>query len=83
MVRREGEPTAEELSNENLLQIVAQSCTDEEVNFLLWKCLGEVLFTLCRSFLFDVVHDEGMFSLVLVFVWALVLQTESPRQTEP
>lgn len=42
MVGEEGEPTAEELANENLIKIVAQRCTDEQVNTLLWKCLGEI-----------------------------------------
>ncbi|CAN0217073.1 unnamed protein product [Ectocarpus sp. 8 AP-2014] len=37
---REGEPTAEELSNENLIKIVAEKSTDEEVNVIVWKCLG-------------------------------------------
>lgn len=41
MISKEGEPTPEELSNENLLQIVAQACADEEVNWLAWKCLGK------------------------------------------
>lgn len=38
---REGGPTAEELSNENLIKIVAEKSTDEEVNVLAWKCLGK------------------------------------------
>ena len=40
VVSREGEPTAEELTNENLLKIVASECTDLECNTLVWKCLG-------------------------------------------
>lgn len=40
VVSKEGEPTAEEMSNDNLLHILAQTCTDEEVNWLAWKCLG-------------------------------------------
>ena len=41
-VVREGEPTAEELTNENLIQIVERrsNVTDIEVNTLVWKCLG-------------------------------------------
>lgn len=38
---REGEPTAEELANENVIKIVAQMGTDDEVNWLVWKCFGE------------------------------------------
>lgn len=37
---RAGEPTAEELSNENILRIVQIECNDLEVNTLVWKCLG-------------------------------------------
>lgn len=33
-------PTREELSNENLVRLVREECTDEEVNSLVWKCLG-------------------------------------------
>jgi Domain of unknown function (DUF1823) len=40
IVSREGGPTAEELSNENILRIVRSECSDLEVNTLLWKCLG-------------------------------------------
>jgi Domain of unknown function (DUF1823) len=40
MVSREGGPTTEELSNENILRIVRSECSDLEVNTLLWKCLG-------------------------------------------
>lgn len=42
VISREGEPTEEELSNENLLQIVVRGSkvSDLEVNTLLWKCLG-------------------------------------------
>eukprot|EP00903_Cladosiphon_okamuranus_P011913 g11189.t1 len=40
VISREGEPTAEELANENLIKIVAEKSTDEELNWLLWKCLG-------------------------------------------
>jgi hypothetical protein len=41
-VTREGGPTAEELTNENLIQIVERrsNVTDLEVNTLVWKCLG-------------------------------------------
>mmetsp|Transcript_35719 Transcript_35719/g.47126 ORF Transcript_35719/g.47126 Transcript_35719/m.47126 type:complete len:238 (+) Transcript_35719:145-858(+) len=38
--RSSPEPTAEELTNENLVKIVLQESTDEETNFLVWKCLG-------------------------------------------
>lgn len=41
IVSKEGEPTAEELANENVIKVVAEKCTDEELNWLLWKCLGE------------------------------------------
>ena len=34
------EPSADELSNENMLRIILSMCTDEEVNELVWKCLG-------------------------------------------
>lgn len=44
VVSREGEPTAAELANENLIKIVAEKSTDEELNWLLWKCLGEGRF---------------------------------------
>lgn len=37
---RSGEPTKEELSNENLYKILMIQCTDLEVNTLVWKCLG-------------------------------------------
>jgi hypothetical protein len=40
VVSREGGPTPEELSNENVLRIVRSECTDLEVNTVLWKCLG-------------------------------------------
>lgn len=42
VVSREGEPTSEELANENLIQIVNRrsNVTDLEVNTLAWKCLG-------------------------------------------
>lgn len=41
-VSREGGPTAEELTSENLIQIVERrsNVTDLEVNTLVWKCLG-------------------------------------------
>lgn len=41
-VTREGGPTPEELTNENLIQIVERrsNVTDIEVNTLVWKCLG-------------------------------------------
>ena len=37
---RSGEPTLQELSNENLLRILMIQCSDLEVNTLVWKCLG-------------------------------------------
>lgn len=37
------EPTAAELAEGNLVKIVKQKCTDEEVNMLAWKCLGACL----------------------------------------
>jgi hypothetical protein len=42
VVSREGEPTKDELTNENLYQIVVRrsNVTDLEVNTLIWKCLG-------------------------------------------
>lgn len=40
IVAREGEPRAEELTNENILKIVLNECTDLEVNTLVWKGLG-------------------------------------------
>lgn len=40
LVGSTNEPTQEELSNENLVRLVREECTDEEVNFLVWKCLG-------------------------------------------
>lgn len=41
-VARDDGPTAEELTNENLIQIVVRrsNVTDIEVNTLVWKCLG-------------------------------------------
>ena len=40
IISREGGPTKEELSNENILRIVKSECTDLEVNTLVWKGLG-------------------------------------------
>ena len=40
IISREGEPTAEELANENILRIVLSESTDLEVNTLVWKGLG-------------------------------------------
>ena len=40
VVTREGGPTADELTNENLLKIVKSECSDLEANTLVWKCLG-------------------------------------------
>lgn len=40
IVTRDGGPTKEELSNENVLKIVNLQCNDLEVNTLVWKCLG-------------------------------------------
>jgi hypothetical protein len=40
IISRSGPPTAEEMSNEQMLKIVKLECTDLEVNTLVWKCLG-------------------------------------------
>eukprot|EP00640_Fibrocapsa_japonica_P007332 CAMPEP_0113944342 /NCGR_PEP_ID=MMETSP1339-20121228/33519_1 /TAXON_ID=94617 /ORGANISM="Fibrocapsa japonica" /LENGTH=190 /DNA_ID=CAMNT_0000949517 /DNA_START=117 /DNA_END=689 /DNA_ORIENTATION=+ /assembly_acc=CAM_ASM_000762 len=40
VVNWEGEPLESELSNENMLRIVLQQGSDEDVNALAWKCLG-------------------------------------------
>ncbi|KAL9186348.1 hypothetical protein ACHAXT_005586 [Thalassiosira profunda] len=40
LLSRTGGPTAEELSNEQMLQIVQSATADLEVNTLVWKCLG-------------------------------------------
>ena len=40
LISRSGPPTAEELSNEQMLKVVKSECTDLEVNTLVWKCLG-------------------------------------------
>lgn len=42
VVAREGGPTAQELTNENLVRILERrsKVTDLEVNTLVWKCLG-------------------------------------------
>jgi hypothetical protein len=40
IIQRTGDPTADELSNENILKIVTIECTDLEVNTLAWKALG-------------------------------------------
>eukprot|EP00544_Gedaniella_sp_CCMP2646_P012392 CAMPEP_0202499570 /NCGR_PEP_ID=MMETSP1361-20130828/30186_1 /ASSEMBLY_ACC=CAM_ASM_000849 /TAXON_ID=210615 /ORGANISM="Staurosira complex sp., Strain CCMP2646" /LENGTH=260 /DNA_ID=CAMNT_0049131793 /DNA_START=46 /DNA_END=825 /DNA_ORIENTATION=- len=40
IVTRSGGPSAEELTNENLLRILKIECSDLEVNTLVWKCLG-------------------------------------------
>jgi Domain of unknown function (DUF1823) len=40
LLNRTGGPTDEELSNENMLRIVRNQCSDLEVNTLIWKCLG-------------------------------------------
>eukprot|EP00546_Thalassionema_frauenfeldii_P014287 CAMPEP_0178914440 /NCGR_PEP_ID=MMETSP0786-20121207/11427_1 /TAXON_ID=186022 /ORGANISM="Thalassionema frauenfeldii, Strain CCMP 1798" /LENGTH=248 /DNA_ID=CAMNT_0020587349 /DNA_START=105 /DNA_END=848 /DNA_ORIENTATION=- len=40
VVTRDGAPTQEELTNENIIKIVKGECTDLEVNTLMWKCLG-------------------------------------------
>eukprot|EP00591_Stephanopyxis_turris_P011272 CAMPEP_0195528832 /NCGR_PEP_ID=MMETSP0794_2-20130614/31155_1 /TAXON_ID=515487 /ORGANISM="Stephanopyxis turris, Strain CCMP 815" /LENGTH=243 /DNA_ID=CAMNT_0040660031 /DNA_START=243 /DNA_END=974 /DNA_ORIENTATION=- len=39
-ISRVGGPTKEELSNENLYEILMITCSDLEVNTLVWKCLG-------------------------------------------
>ncbi|KAL3806867.1 hypothetical protein ACHAXA_005265 [Cyclostephanos tholiformis] len=40
VLSRDGPPTVEELSNEQMLRIVRSTCSDLEVNTLVWKCLG-------------------------------------------
>jgi hypothetical protein len=40
ILSRTGAPTAEELSNEQMLKIVKIECSDLEVNTLVWKCMG-------------------------------------------
>ncbi len=40
VVSREGGPTKEELSDENLYKIIDRTASDLEVNTLVWKCLG-------------------------------------------
>ena len=40
ILSREGPPTIEELSNDQMLRIVQLECSDLEVNTLVWKCLG-------------------------------------------
>eukprot|EP00984_Skeletonema_dohrnii_P026628 scaffold15984_cov127-Skeletonema_dohrnii-CCMP3373.AAC.4 len=40
IISRTGPPTAEEMSNEQMLKIVKIECNDLEVNTLVWKCLG-------------------------------------------
>jgi hypothetical protein len=40
VVCRTGEPTKEELVNDNILRIVQIESTDLEVNTMVWKCLG-------------------------------------------
>lgn len=40
LLKREGGPVIEELSNDNLYKILMIECSDLEVNTLVWKCLG-------------------------------------------
>lgn len=40
IVSREGGPTKEELTDENLYKIIDRTASDLEVNTLVWKCLG-------------------------------------------
>lgn len=40
VLRRDGPPLPEELSNENLVRILMLECSDLEVNTLVWKCMG-------------------------------------------
>lgn len=40
VVSRTGGPTDEELTDENLYNIIARKATDLDVNTLVWKCLG-------------------------------------------
>ncbi|KAG5177051.1 hypothetical protein JKP88DRAFT_189458 [Tribonema minus] len=39
-VVKEGPPTTEELTSENLIKIICERSSDEETNWLAWKCLG-------------------------------------------
>ena len=38
--RTDGEPSSAELSNENMLRVILGHATDQQVNTLVWKCLG-------------------------------------------
>lgn len=40
LVSREGGPTKEELTDDNLYKIIDRTASDLEVNTLVWKCLG-------------------------------------------
>jgi len=40
LLSREGGPTKEELTDENLYKIIDRTASDLEVNTLVWKCLG-------------------------------------------
>lgn len=40
VINLDGGPSLEELSNENLVRIVNLEATDEQCNYLCWKCLG-------------------------------------------
>lgn len=40
IISRAGPPKPEELTNEQMLSIIKITCTDLEVNTLVWKCLG-------------------------------------------
>ena len=40
IVSREGGPTQEELTDENLYKIIDRTASDLDVNTLVWKCLG-------------------------------------------
>eukprot|EP00953_Heterococcus_sp_UTEX-ZZ885_P032822 17120-Heterococcus_DN1.PRE.2 len=39
-LEREGPPTAAELEDTNLIKIICEGSSDEETNWLVWKCLG-------------------------------------------
>uniref|UniRef100_A0A6T7JM13 Uncharacterized protein n=1 Tax=Attheya septentrionalis TaxID=420275 RepID=A0A6T7JM13_9STRA len=58
ILTREGPPTPEELSNENLLRILRIECSDLEANTLVWKCLGYRFDASSESWLTDEVFPK-------------------------
>eukprot|EP00978_Attheya_sp_CCMP212_P027390 scaffold91703_cov53-Attheya_sp.AAC.6 len=58
ILTREGPPTPEELSNENLLRILRIECSDLEANTLVWKCLGYRFDASSESWLNDEVFPK-------------------------